>query len=139
MLAQARSAAKSPFLEMLPPSARADDPVCDQAAALARLDGDRSFLCELAELFVQQAPDQLAAIVAALAVKATDELERLAHSLKGSACHFAAAPTVAAAQWLETAAADRNLAEAGNAYRALTLEVERLLDQLRALPESPVD
>src|SRR5271155_4253447 len=95
--------AAATIFSRLPPSVpQANDPVFDQAAALALVDGDELFLCELANLFVQEQPERLAALEAALAAEALAEVERLAHNLKGAACHFAAALTVAAAQWLET-------------------------------------
>ncbi len=118
---------------------QADDPVFDHLAALARVDGDESFLHELAELFLQEGPEQLASLATALAVEELAEVERLAHNLKGAACHFVASPTVGAAQRLETASARGDLVQARSAYRELTCELERLLGQLRALLCSPVD
>jgi signal transduction histidine kinase/DNA-binding response OmpR family regulator len=83
--------------------AGADAAAYDHAAALAKLDGDEAFLGELAEVFVQDCPGWLAGIETALAAGDVAEARQRAHTLKGAAYHFAAAPTIAAARALEKA------------------------------------
>jgi HPt (histidine-containing phosphotransfer) domain-containing protein len=139
MSTQTTPARASSFPRLSPSVSRAHDPVFNHAAALARVDGDEQFLCELAEMFVPEASEHLAAMETALAAEALAEMGRLAHTLKGAACHFVASPTVVAAQALETASAHEDLALASRAYRELRCEVERLLGQLRTLLCSPVD
>jgi HPt (histidine-containing phosphotransfer) domain-containing protein len=127
-------------LSGLRPSAlRASDSVFDHPAALARLDGDEQFLCDMAELFVQDGPERLAIMETALTAEALLDVQRLAHNLRGSACHFMARAAVAAAHRLETASARGDLVLARKNLLELKREVELLLGRLRALVCSPVD
>jgi HPt (histidine-containing phosphotransfer) domain-containing protein len=76
--------------------------VLDEAALLARVDGDREFLKELIELFIADCPNQLAAILDAIARGDADGLRRASHSLRGSVSNFFAPASVEAALRLET-------------------------------------
>jgi HPt (histidine-containing phosphotransfer) domain-containing protein len=127
-----------PLPRMSRTDVQSSDAVFDYHAALARVDGDKLFLRELAELFVQEWSDRLEAIEAALAARELTSVECSAHTLKGAACHFLAAPTVLAAQALETVAARDDIAGARSAFPALARAVECLLDRLRAFLRSPV-
>jgi two-component system sensor histidine kinase/response regulator len=112
----------------------------DHAAALAKVDGDEAFFGELAELFVHDCPGWLAGIEAALAAGEVAEVAQLAHTLKGAAYHFAAAPTIAAAQVLEKAAEGGDLAATRAALPELAAAVARLLGRLdRLAGRAPVE
>jgi CheY-like chemotaxis protein len=73
-------------------------PTFNEAAALAAVGGDRDLLRELAEMFLEAGPGQLAAVRDAAARGDAKELERAAHTLKGGAATFAA-PAVVDAAW----------------------------------------
>ncbi len=105
----------------------------DRAAALDRLDGDIAFLQELAETFQRNCPAWLSGMETALAEQAMPTLHRLAHTLKGAAVNFIAEPTVAAAQHLEDAAEQTDLAQARIAYAELAQAIEPLLAALDRL------
>jgi HPt (histidine-containing phosphotransfer) domain-containing protein len=65
----------------------------DRAAALARLDGDEAFFKELAAIFAEECPRQLADMESALGRSDAAALQRAAHTLKGASYHFEAAAT----------------------------------------------
>jgi HPt (histidine-containing phosphotransfer) domain-containing protein len=108
-------------------------PAYDHAAAVARLEGDEAFLRELADLFIQDCPGWLTGIEAALNGGDAAAAQRLAHTLKGAAYHFAAGPTIAAAQALEQAADGGDLTGARAMFSGLARAVARLLGQLNTL------
>jgi signal transduction histidine kinase/DNA-binding response OmpR family regulator len=111
-------------VEMDPPPAEISDQV------LARVGGDRQLLAEISRLFVDDAPRHLERIREALARRDGEALRRAAHGLKGAAANFEAEGVVTAARTLEeigrTAAFDGHEA----AWRALTIETERLVTTL---------
>jgi HPt (histidine-containing phosphotransfer) domain-containing protein len=73
-------------------------------AVLRWLGGDRALLQDLVRVFVEDAPGRGAALRAAAAARDAAQLERLAHSLKGSAAILGAARLQAARAALERAA-----------------------------------
>jgi two-component system, sensor histidine kinase and response regulator len=115
------------------------DEVYDHATAVAHLDNDEEFLRELAEMFVLDCPSWLAGIETALAQGDIAAAQRLAHTLKGAAYHFAAPATITAALGLEELAADRDLAGARAAYPELSHAATLLLGRLHQLvhPTTP--
>jgi CheY-like chemotaxis protein len=81
-------------------------PVCvDRNALLNRLEGDEELLCLLVETFLATIPNDLAQLEAAVANGNLAEVRRLAHSLRGSVCHFGADGILEVATRLETSAA----------------------------------
>jgi len=81
-----------------------DSTTIDEAAALAALNGDRQLLCELAQIFVEDAPTLLDEVDAALAADQVDVAQRLVHSLRGLSSTFYASPSTEIAKRLEEAA-----------------------------------
>jgi PAS domain S-box-containing protein len=102
----------------------------DQSAALKRLDGDHDLLNEMIDLFLEEAPIQLAEIAAALSRTDLPALADAAHAIKGMAGHFCAQTIIGLAVSLEYAA--RNAAEADFKLMAhdLTEATEDLIDNL---------
>jgi CheY-like chemotaxis protein/HPt (histidine-containing phosphotransfer) domain-containing protein len=105
----------------------------DREAALERVDGQQKTLRELAHVFVEECPKQMREIEAALVRHDTAALRRAAHTIKGSADIFAAAPAVRAAQRLEYVAETDDSEEQSEAWLRLHDELERLLPQIREL------
>jgi PAS domain S-box-containing protein len=101
--------------------------VFDRAEALARVGGDTTLLRDLAALFLQSYPVQLAALRDALAREDLGTVQRVAHTLKGSSSSFASRQAQAAALRLETMALSRDLAKVETASAAL----EKALADLR--------
>jgi two-component system, sensor histidine kinase and response regulator len=127
------------------PTVRKADPIVvageqlvfDEATALARVDNDRDFLREIAELFLDDSPRWLQEMEAGLAEGEPARINRAAHSLKGAACCFAAPLVTGAAEHLEKTAKSGNLAECTPAYADVAREVARLRQGLKRLTSAP--
>ena len=106
-------------------------PVPDRV--LARVGGDRQLLAEISRLFVADAPQHLERIRAALDARDAESLRRAAHGLKGAAANFDADGVVTAARELEDMGRNAHFVGHEHAWRALTVETERLISLLRAV------
>jgi CheY-like chemotaxis protein/HPt (histidine-containing phosphotransfer) domain-containing protein len=76
----------------------------DESSALKRLDGDSDLLVEMIDLFLEEAPVQLAELDAALSSFDRPALADAAHAMKGMAGHFCAEKVISFAVNLERAA-----------------------------------
>ena len=76
----------------------------DRGAALIRTNGDVDLLAELSTLFLEETPQTLKAIEAAIAISDLDAVERLAHRLKGALLTLSAERAAKLALALETSA-----------------------------------
>lgn len=94
--------------------------------ALARIDQDEELFQTLAELFLEQAPQDFAATTAALESGDGQALARAAHRLKGALVQFAAPRVFEATRELES------LGKAGS-LEAAALVCERVNQELQAL------
>jgi signal transduction histidine kinase/DNA-binding NarL/FixJ family response regulator len=115
-------------------------PVFDDVAFRRRLDGDELLITDAIGLFLEDLPVRLAAISDAIAESHIEELRAAAHALKGSAANLSAKGVFDAAAMLEQAAADSQMAAAAEAWRALSIEADRLivaLKQYRPAAEMP--
>ncbi len=112
--------------EEAPPTAKA----FDEAAALARLDGDHELLRDVAGMFVADAPRMVEAVRAAVSAGDAHALHVAAHALKGSASTFVARGLVEAAWALEQMGRRAELGGAAAALTALEAEATRLRQAL---------
>ena len=94
--------------------------------ALARVDGDKELLGEMAALFLEEYPRFLAQIQEAISKKDSSALSYAAHTLKGSVGNFAAAAAFDAAFTLERIGRQGDLAEAS----AALVHLKTILTQL---------
>jgi signal transduction histidine kinase/CheY-like chemotaxis protein len=108
------------------------DAPLDWSGALERVGGSEDLLREIAGVFVGEGPKLMAQIRAALEKGDAVELRRAAHTLKGSAALFVAAPTVEAALRLEKLAENGDLDRAAEAVASLAAETDRLVAALSA-------
>ncbi|AEG51110.1 Hpt domain protein [Sphingobium chlorophenolicum L-1] len=104
----------------------------DWAKALQNADGDEGLLIELAGVFIDECPEMMRQVRAAIDRRDARELRRAAHSLKGSAHIFAASEAGAAAFRLEEMGADGNFRDVEDGWTLLRFEVEGLLSELIA-------
>ena len=109
------------------PSDAVDVAVFDLAMALGRVDGDRTLLGEIVQIFTADVPGMLAAVRSAIDAGDQIALTRAAHRLKGSILTFAAERASAAALALEQAARAGAMDRAQPLTDALSRELERLL------------
>jgi two-component system, sensor histidine kinase and response regulator len=105
----------------------------DVAAALARVDGDRQFLGEMAAIFCDEAPLLLAEVEAGIESANAEGAGKAVHSLKNWIANFVAPPAFAAVQALEAAANADDLAAARELLASLRQELRRLAPGLDRL------
>ena len=88
------------------------------------------------ELFVVESAKLMTRIWDAITNEDPSELQRAAHTLKGSIRLFGLERPAAAALRLEIMGRDKNLAGAEEAWLKLTKEIERFIPRLRDLAKS---
>jgi len=99
--------------------------VFDRQVVLALID-DVDLLHQLVRLFLEDYPQQLQLIRQAVATGDAMELQRAAHTLKGSAANFAASKVAVCAQQLEDMGRNRGLERATNVLKMLEEELNKL-------------
>ena len=105
----------------------------DKAIALERLGGDEELLKEVAALFLDEYPTLMAEIKDAVETKNANQLERAAHSLKGSVSNFGSDAAWQAANEMERIGRANELANSEVAYTHLALVMEAIRPELSAL------
>jgi len=105
--------------------------VFDVDEALARLDGDRELFADLAALFLEESPKELAGIRAALSGQDAPALAAAAHKLKGSVMQFCAPRLFENVKQLETFGRAANLDEAHPLYAVVERQLAELQEALR--------
>jgi two-component system, sensor histidine kinase and response regulator len=109
------------------------DPPFNRNAALVQVDGDEELLGELAKMFLDELPIQLAALRDAVACGDSKALERTAHALKGAVGNFAARRSFDRARDLEMMGRAGDLAHAREGLAALEESLQRLEPALARL------
>lgn len=104
----------------------------DWTRALQNADGDEELLIELAGVFIDEGPEMMRQVRAAIDSRNAPELQRTAHSLKGSAHIFAASAATDAALRLEVMGAEGNFKDAADGWAILQFEINGLLAALKA-------
>jgi HPt (histidine-containing phosphotransfer) domain-containing protein len=105
----------------------------DEASALGRLNGDRSFLRALATIFVEESPVQLDEIRSAIDEHDSRKLFRAAHKLKGSAYPFSARELCRLTQMLESLGESGQMDGAPDQFRQCATACARLQSALADL------
>ncbi len=98
----------------------------DRAAALERMEGDFELLADLIQVFLQDLPQQVAALRKAVEDQDAKGIEREAHRLKGGAASLDATAVSACAARLEQSARNGNCAAARAEWVHLEAELARL-------------
>ena len=104
----------------------------DKAEMMENFAGDDELFAEVAVIFIEDVPPQLAALQAALDSGDLAALHAAAHKLKGSLASFAAKPACAAAKTLEDACKVGDAGNAASLAAAVRTETERFVVALRA-------
>ena len=104
--------------------------ILDMDELLAHVDGDTSLLKEIVVLFMEDCPLLMAGLQDAIARGDAKEIERAAHSLKGSVGSFAAKAAFNSALRLEQIGRSADLHAAPDAYAALEGEIDELKNTL---------
>lgn len=113
------------------------DPVLDLPGVLERLDDDRGLLKELAQIFLRQAPAQLAQIRAAVRSGNVRTLRERAHALKGSAGTLGAVAVFESAARLEQMGREGDLTHSQETYATLEADIARFTSALERLVAPP--
>lgn len=108
------------------------DAVFNLDDALARVDQDVELFQTLTELFLEQAPLDLAATQAALTAGDAEGLARAAHRMKGAILQFSASRLYEATRQLEALGKAGSLDAAAAVCRQVEQELASLLTALRA-------
>ena len=120
-----------PILAMKPiPRSSTEPEVFDREAVLQMLDYDFSLLREIVLMFLDEAPQALADIRAAVEHAAAEQLQRSAHRLKGTAGTFSAPATWSAAHCLEAMGHSGDLVQADQAVDRLEAALSKLRQAL---------
>ena len=110
-------------------------PAFDRAAALARLDDDKSLLRELTSMFLNRYPTMVESIQAAITERDGSQLHKVAHLLEGSLATFFAEAAVTVARALAESGKTKNWTAAEPQFVLLNMELARLDAVLRPLVE----
>jgi HPt (histidine-containing phosphotransfer) domain-containing protein len=106
--------------------------VFDKAAMMENFAGDAELFVQIAEIFLDDVPQQLAALQAAHGAGDLTALRAAAHKLKGSVASFAAHDAHAAARALEQACKDGDASAVPALATAVRAQTARLVAALRA-------
>ncbi len=129
-----RKAARQMRLEPSATTAQESGAV-DLEAALDRLGGDRELYNELVEVFRKECPGVAAEMRRAIDDRDLRVVERSAHTLRGAASNLGAVAVSEAAMELEKRAGSQDIASAGEQFKVLQKEIERLFSELEILRE----
>jgi signal transduction histidine kinase/CheY-like chemotaxis protein len=105
--------------------------VFDESALLARLFGDAELMATVITVFLEDCPARLAVIHNAVTTKDSAGLRAATHALAGAAGNLSATGLFVAAKALEQAGAAFREDVVNAAWRALSREADRLVDELR--------
>ena len=106
--------------------------VLDTTELLERLSGDTELLAEVVVLFLEDCPDRVRAIDAAVRLGDPAEIRAAAHALKGAAGNMFAHRLFSAAAALEQLAEAGEMAAVPTTFDRLKAEVDELLPVLRS-------
>jgi HPt (histidine-containing phosphotransfer) domain-containing protein len=109
-------------------------PPIDIDSLFERLGGDAELVVEVARLFLEDCPTQLASIAAAIDLRDAVRIRVAAHTLKGAAANLSATGLQQAAAHLEQLAAESRLDAAAACWQTLMREASAASQALRALP-----
>jgi HPt (histidine-containing phosphotransfer) domain-containing protein len=105
---------------------RTNDSPIDRRTALSRLGGDERIYLDFVGSVIEDSPQMLASIRAALAGGRIDDAHCTAHGLKGMLATLEARPSMAAAQDVELLTKAGKRDEASAALERLAIELDRL-------------
>jgi len=103
----------------------------DRTAALERVEGDLELLADLIQVFLQDLPQQVAALRKAVEDQDAKGIQQEAHRLKGAAASLDATAVSACAARLEQSGRDANCAVARAEWAQLEVELARLESAFR--------
>jgi CheY-like chemotaxis protein len=119
----------------MPVVTKSNSPLVNREELMTRVDGDLELLRSMIEIFLEDAPQSLKDMHAALEANNAASLSRLAHALKGAISNFSSDAVTDVALRLETLAIDEDLPRAQEAYRELEGILKRLTPELTEIAD----
>ncbi|MBE7444664.1 MAG: Hpt domain-containing protein [Planctomycetia bacterium] len=113
-----------------------NETVFNKNDALEIMSGDDEFLKELAEIFIDDFPEQTSKIKEAIHSHDSSALEKAAHKLKGAVANFGNNVVFTAALNLEMMGRENRWDDVEETYGGLMREAERLAYELREFVKS---
>jgi signal transduction histidine kinase/CheY-like chemotaxis protein len=110
---------------------RASAPIFDRRSALQRLGGDEELLSEVIRIFLEDCPQQLARLRAAVDAREPEQIRTAAHALKGAASNLSAIGLFESAQVMERLGAESRVDAAQAGWRQVSAQAANLMDVLR--------
>lgn len=105
----------------------------DFQLAMERVGGDEDLLKEIARLFLDEYPDSLRKLEAAISNQDSKQVEHEAHTLKGSVANFGAVKAISSAFELEQMGRNNDLSQAVQSFQQLKNALNGLDAELQAL------
>ena len=102
----------------------------DYSSSLERVGGDKSFLMELLDLYLEEFSGKFTPLQEAIQQNKFDLIHELGHSLKGSSANLSLIFLQEASFQMETAGKERDIEKAKKALFQLEQEFKRLKDFL---------
>jgi two-component system sensor histidine kinase/response regulator len=122
-----------------PASAEPATVVFDADALLARVGGDRELMADVVRLFLEDYPDRLANIAAAIDARDANALRVAAHALKGAAGNLGAVAVYEATSALEQIGADGHLDAARGVWERLLSDVDAFVAEIRPFDRAAIE
>lgn len=104
------------------------DVLVDKDGALVRVGGDEDIYNELMDLFLENSSEQIKELQEAVRKRESEEITRLAHSIKGAAANLGILHVQKTADELELIGAENRIQEASKSLNSLIKELERFKD-----------
>jgi len=109
-----------------------DTPLVDWKVAEEVVGGDRELLYQVVDAFLQEAPQQMAALRKAIAAAEAVNVRRAAHTLKGSLRYFGVRSAYELAFQLEQAGQTGDLSPSAAIVEPLESALSQVLSELRS-------
>jgi signal transduction histidine kinase/CheY-like chemotaxis protein len=109
------------------------DACVNEEELLQRVDGDRAFLAEIAEIFRDDYPKQIRIVQESIEAGDSERIRHTAHALKGALSNMAAERATALATSLEGAGVSGNPADASRILVELEKELQRVDKKLQVI------
>ena len=106
-------------------------PVLDRDEALSRVGGDEDLLREIGVLFLEECRTAINDLRLAVSDRDPKQIERRAHSLKGSVSTFGSGPAFQAALALEKQGRCGDLADVDNEFQRFETSLARLCAEIQ--------
>ena len=98
----------------------------DVSPILSKFDDDMEFYCELAEIFLHDAPQQLDSLEKSLRKKDAEGVEKHAHKLKGASGNFGLERLYELFSELQRSGSERKFDEASRIFSEVTSEYKQV-------------